>query len=330
MIASPHRLLAAWLLLASVTLGLPSRAAALPPIAISSSVARAVVRYFGKEGSQEASEYLAKKGGRELVERVTTSAAKQGGDEAVEQVAIMARKYGPEALAALDNSPSILPIIRAVDELPESQARLALARLSAGATGRELAETTARLGSIALRSELKHPGVGLILVRSLGDEGADLAARLTPDQAIAIGRHADDIAGLASSQRQGLLAMLRNDTERMVAFVGRFVEANPGKSLFTAATTAVILAEPDRILGGDEIVFDAEGNPVVVHRAGLAGRVLEAGGNVVSHVSDRYLRPVYLTAAAFAGAFLIAWMSLKVWQFKKFKGAMTISSKRRD
>ena len=124
--------------------------------------------------------------------------------------------------------------------------------------------------------------------------------------------------------------MLRNDTQRMVAFVGRFVEANPGKSLFTAATTAVILAEPDRILGGDEIVFDAEGNPVVVHRAGLAGRVLEAGGNVVSHVSDRYLRPVYLAAAAFAGAFLIAWMSLKVWQFKKFKGAMTISSKRRD
>jgi hypothetical protein len=329
MSANP-RLLTAWLLLASVPIGLPSSASASPPIAISSSVVRAVARYFGKEGSQEASEYLANKGGRELVERVTSSAAKQGGDEAVEQVAVMARKYGPEALAALDNSPSILPILRAVDELPESQARLALTRLSAGKSGRELADATARLGSIALRSELKHPGVGLVLVRSLGDEGADLASRLTTDQAITIGRHADELAALAPSQRQGILAMLRNDTERMVAFVGRFVEANPGKSLFTAATTAVILAEPDRILGGDEIAFDADGNPVVVHRAGLAGRVLEAGGNVVSHVSDRYLRPVYLTAAAFAGAFVLAWLSLKVWQLKKFKGALTTNSKRRD
>jgi hypothetical protein len=273
---------------------------------------------------------MAKKGGRELVERVTSSAAKQGGDEAVEQVAVMARKYGPEALSALDNSPSILPVIRAVDALPKSQARLALARLSAGAAGRELAEATARLGSIALQSELKHPGVGLVLVRSLGDEGADLASRLTTDQAISIGRHAEDLGRLAPAQRRGVLAMLRNDTERMVTFVGRFVEANPGKSLFTAATTAVILAEPDRILGGDEIVFDAEGNPIVVRRAGLADRVLEAGGDVVSHVSDRYLRPVYLTATAFAGAFLTAWLSLKVWQFRRLKRALTIGGKRRD
>jgi hypothetical protein len=313
-----------------MTMGLPSSASAFPPIAISSSVARAVVRYFGKEGSQEASEYLANRGGRELVERVTSSAARQGGDEAVEQVAVMARKYGPEALAALDNSPSILPILRAVDELPESQARLALTRLSAGKAGRELAEATAKLGGIALRSELRHPGVGLVLARSLGDEGADLASRLTTDQAITIGRHADELARLAPAQRQGILAMLRNDTERMVAFVGRFVEANPGKSLFTAATTAIILAEPDRILGGDEIVFDAEGKPVVVHRAGLAGRVLEAGGNVVSHVSDRYLRPVYLTAAAFIGTLLVAWLFLKVWQFNKFKKVLTTTSRPRD
>ncbi len=318
------------LLIASAFVARPATAFIVPVPAVASSVTKALVKYFGREGAQEATEYLSKKGGQELVERVTSSAVKQGGDEAVEQVAAMASKYGPEALAALDNSPAILPIIRAVDELPEAQAKIALARLSAGAAGRELAEVTTRLGSVALRSELKHPGVGLILVRSLGDEGADLASRLNPDQAIAIGRHAEDLAKLTAAQRQGVLAMLRNDTEKMIGFVGRFVEANPGKTLFTAATTAVILAEPERILGGDEVVFDAEGNPIVVRKGGLADRAIEAGGNVAGHVSDRYLRPVFLTAAAFAGAFALAWSALKVWQYKKFKSTIRARSRRQS
>lgn len=303
-----------------------ANASLLPVPAVASSVAKAVIKYFGKGGAQEAGEYLSKKGGQELVERVTASAVKQGGDEAVEQVAILAGKYGPEALAALDNTPSILPIIRAVGELPEAQARLALSRLGAGAIGRELAEATVRLGSPALRSELKHPGVGLVLVRSLGDEGADLASNLGPDQAIAIGRHAEDLAKLSASQRSGVLALIRNDTDRMLAFVGRFVEANPGKTLFTAAATTVILAEPERILGGDEVAFDADGNPIVVRKGGLADRALDAGGNVAGHVSTHYLRPIVLTGAAVAGVLLAAWLAFKFWQFKKLRSALRITS----
>ena len=122
--------------------------------------------------------------------------------------------------------------------------------------------------------------------------------------------------------------MIRNDTARMVGFVGRFAEANPGKTLFTAATTAVILAEPERILGGDEVVFDAEGNPIVIRKGGLADRAIEAGGNVAGHVSERYLRPLYLMIAAFAGAFVLAWLALKLWQFRKLKSAIRASTNR--
>jgi hypothetical protein len=265
-----------------------------------------------------------------LVDRVTATAAKQGGEEAVEQVAALAGKYGPDALAALDNAPAILPVIRAVDELPAAQAKIALTRLSAGAGGRELADATARFGSIALTSELKHPGVGLILVRTLGDDGADLASRLNADQAIAVGRHAEDLAKLSIEQRQGIMAMLRTDTQNMVGFVGRFVEANPGKTLFTAATTAVILAEPERILGGDEVVFDAEGNPIVVRKGGLADRAMEAGGDVAGHVSERYVRPLYLTVLAFAGTFFLAWVAIKAWQYKKLKSVLRANASRRD
>ncbi len=325
-----RRAVAVSLMSVPLALTIPSSASAFPIPAVASSVVKAVIRYFGKEGSQEATEYLSKKGGQELVERVTASAAKQGGDEAVGQVAVLAGKYGPDALLALDNAPAMVPVIRALDELPAAQAKIALTRLSAGASGRELAEATARFGSLALRSELKHPGVGLILVRTLGDEGADLASRLTPDQAIAVARHSEDIAKLSAAQRQGVLAMLRNDTERMLGFVGRFVEANPGKSLFTAATTAVILAEPERILGGDEVVFDAEGNPIVVRKGGIADRAIEAGGDVAGHVSERYVRPLYLTVMAFAGTFFVTWIALKVWQYKKFKSALRGNSIRRN
>ncbi len=107
--------------------------------------------------------------------------------------------------------------------------------------------------------------------------------------------------------------MLRRDTERSVAFMGRFVENNPGKTLFTVATTTVILAEPDRILGGDEVVFDADGNPVVVTKTGLVDRGMAAGGEAAAHVSNQYLRPLYLTALAFVGTFVALWMMLKLW-----------------
>ena len=141
-----------------------------------------------------------------------------------------------------------------------------------------------------------------------------------------VGRHAEDLSKLPAAQRSGVLALIRNDTDRMLAFVGRFVEANPGKTLFTAAATTVILAEPERILGGDEVVFDAEGNPIVVRKGGLADRALDAGGNVAGHVSTHYLRPIVLTGAALAGVLLIAWLAFKLWQFKKFRSVLRIGS----
>ena len=281
--------------------------------AVASSVAKAILKYFGKEGSEEAAEFLSQKGSQELLERVTSKAAKEGGDEAMEQVAKLAGKHGPEALAALDNVPNLLPIMKVLDELPPGQINAALVRLAAGKPGRELAEGIGKFGLAALRSELKHPGVGLSLVRNFGEEGAELAARLTTDQAVSVGRHADQIARLPTAQRNGIMALLRNDTERVIGFLGRFVQANPGKTLFTVATTTVILAEPERILGGDEIVFDAEGNPIVVQKAGLVGRTVEAGGVAAEHVSERYLRPVFLAIMAFLGTFAVLWMGIKLW-----------------
>lgn len=294
----------------------PQSTAVMIPASVGSSLFKAIAKYFGKEGSQEAGEYLAREGSQQLLERVARTAVRQGGDDAVEGVARLARQHGPDALKAFDQSPSVVPLLKALDELPESQVGPALSRLAAGSQGRELAEAVTRYGAAALRSELKHPGVGVVLVRQLGDDGAELASRLTTDQAVTVGRHADDIASLPSSQRTGVLSLLHRDAERMVGFMGRFVEANPGKSLFTVATTTVILAESERILGGDEVVFDAEGNPIVVSKDGVLGRSIKAGGSAAAHLSDRYLQPLFLAALVFLGTFAAIWAVMKLWRLR--------------
>ncbi len=278
------------------------------------TVARAVMKYFGKEGTEEATEFLARQGGRELAERVGAAALREGGEEAADQVSRLTAAYGPDALRALDNAPELAPVLAALKQIPDSEVPAVLSRLSAGASGRELARSIGRVGVSALRGDLVHPGVGAVLARSLGDEGAELATKLSTDQAIVVARHADDLAVLPAGQRQGVLALLHRDAERMVAFMGRFAADNPGKTLFTAAATTVLLAESERILGGDEIVFDAEGNPIVVSKAGFAGRTLQAGGKVAAEISESFLRPLYLTGLAFVATFASLFLLLKFWQ----------------
>ncbi len=284
---------------------------------IPTSVVKAVAKYFGKEGAEQASEFLAKNASKEVMERVATIAAREGGEEAVEQVAKLTAKHGPEVLFALDNTATILPVAKALQELPESQVRTALAKLAAGESGKTLGAAVTRFGSKALATELKHPGAGLVLLKHFGDEGAELATRMSSDQAIVVARHADEIAALPTAQRSGVLSLIRNDTEKVVAFAGRFVEANPGKTLFTVATTTVILAEPERILGGDEVVFDADGNPIVVSKSGLVGRSIESTGKAAEHLSNHFLQPLFYAALAFAGTFAALWMALKLWHTHK-------------
>ena len=295
----------------------PQQATAGPVAQVSSVVGKAVRKFFGKQGAEEAAEYMGKQGGREIAKRVTAAAAKEGGDDVVQQIAKHVGKHGPDALRAMDNAPSVAPLLKALDEIPEAQVKTALTKLAAGTTGRELAETVGQHGSKALTSELKHPGVGMMLVRTLGDDGAELAAKMTGDQAVTIGKHLDDLAKLPSAQRTGLMKLFREDTTQMVSFVGDFVKANPGKSLFTVAATTVILSEPERILGGDEVVFDADGTPIIVTKKGIAGRTMEATGEAAKHVSDGYIKPAYMIALTFISTFFALWLILKLWHTHK-------------
>jgi hypothetical protein len=159
-------------------------------------------------------------------------------------------------------------------------------------------------------------------VRWLGDDGVELAARLNRHQAITLAKHTDDIAELAAAQGTGIVRLFYDDTKGMIAFIGRFMEQHPGKVLFTAGTTTVILANAERILGGADIVLDADGNPTVVSKPGLMDRVVAQAVEGVLHPLLNVLLPIIAIGAAL-------WIAVKLWLIYRLQRA-TLSAAARQ
>ena len=255
----------------SLTLGISGIAVASP----ATPVIKALSHWLAKEFGQEGAEKLGKEFSKEMLERFTAKVIKEGGEKSLEQISVLAAKHGPDVVRALDNAPAVTPILRALDELPAEQIPKALARLSLKTEGKLLAETTARYGAKTLTAELQHPGIGGRFLRLLGDDGASLCGKLTKDQGITVGRHLGDIAKLPPTQKNALLEVVSSQTDRMCRFLGGFVETNPGYVLFTSAGTALFLANSERLLGGDEIVIDADGKPYLITKPGFFERIFK-------------------------------------------------------
>ncbi len=266
----------------------------------------ATAKWLGKSSTKEAGKELAEYGGEAFVRTLSQRLLKEGGEEALEKVAGLTARYGPDVLRAVDNAASPTMLLRALDELPEQQIGAAIKRLSAGQSGKILADQVQRHGAGPLLAEIAHPGVGVRLVEHLGYDGIRLAQRVGSDEVIVVARHVDDIAKLPTGERAGILRLLYDDQKRMVEFMGRFIERNPGKSLFTTAATTIVLTNPERVLGGGEIVFDAEGNPRVVSKPGLLDKVLAP---IVTPLGTS-IANIILPVLAF-GAFV--WIAIKLW-----------------
>jgi hypothetical protein len=268
------RVVLAWVVLAIMT---PSQVCVAQGTLVRKSaqeLVEALGEFAARQGERELAKEIAELGGETAVRELTERALREGGEETVETLARLTRAYGSDVLRAAENSAKIPSVLKAVGELPKDAVSPALRRLAAGAEGKSLATLTAEYGAKALMAETRHPGVGGQLLGHLGTDGADLAMKLNTDQAITLARHAEDIAKLAPAQREGVLHLLHSDAERMVAFLGRWTEQNPGKILFTAAATTVVLKNSDAILGGGTIV-DGPNGPRFVPTPGMVERILQ-------------------------------------------------------
>lgn len=274
------------------------------------ALANAVLRYLGKESASEAAEQLAKLGGREGLERVASRTLQEGGEQALRKLTTNVAAYGPDYVIALKTVQSPQAIIKALDDLPPDAVRPALRALGSRTAGASVGSAVEKYGAKALQAEVRCEGVGARLVETLGDEGYHAVTTLARDEAITLGRYADDIARLPDSQKSGVLQLLHDDGSRMAAFMGRFLEKNPGKVLFTSAAAAVLLTNSERLLGGDEIVFDSDGNPIVAAKRGFLGRLL-----------DQVLGMAVPLITAFTVA-IVAWLGLRLFFIYKHEQAL--------
>ena len=267
---------------------------------------QAAARYFGKASTREFGEELTAYGGEAFVRKLTERLVRESGEETLESVAALTAKHGPDVLRAIDRAPSPTALLRAVDELPAEQVGPVMKRLSAGRHGQSLAALVERHGVGALSADIAHPGIGMKVVQHLGDDGMKLTQKLSREEAITVARHAEDIARLPHNQRAGVLRLLDEDTKGMVALMGRFVERHPGKTLFTAAATTIVLANPERFLGGDEVLIDRHGNPQMLSKPGLLGRAVETGTTVL-------LRPLLTAILPFIAIGAGLWIGIRLW-----------------
>lgn len=288
---------------------------------VGGEIIKAIGRFLAKETGQEATEQAVKQMtqqvGEELIERTAQKVIREGGEKTLIEVGELVGKHGPDVIRALDNAPDALPVLKLLDELPASEIGKAASRLAAGSTGKELATLGTKIGAVALRAEAKHPGVGIRFARVLGSDGAELSLKLTTDQAVQIGRHVDDIAQLPAAQQSQLMAMISSNTDRFAAFVGRFVEKNPGKVLFTAASAPIIFANSAAIFGDGEIVLDANGNPVFAPNGDALREHTGLLPSAAKGIGDTVKEPVQ-TTLYWAGGMVVALLSLfgasKVWK----------------
>lgn len=270
------------------------------------AVLRSLGGYFSRNGGRQLTEELVELGGDVAVGNLARKVLTESGEQGLEQLATLAGKFGPDAVRALQQADSVAPVLKAISDLPEAMVGPALRRLASATAPKELTEAVSRYGASALRAEVVHPGLGARLVGSLGNDGILLAERLSSEQLLQVARHADDIAKLPAAQRESVLQMIRSDTRAMVSFLGRFVEKNPGTTLFTAAGTGIILAESERILGGDEIVFDKDGNPHLVSKPGTIGRSID-------QAADHLLGPILNWLLPIVAAGFSIFLAIRLW-----------------
>ncbi len=256
----------------------------------------AVGRRAASAGARSAAEELAEAGGEAAVRSLAGRLASEGGDASLEAAARLITEHGALAIRALDDLPNPGAVVRAVERLPADQVPRGLARLAASAGDQELATMVARHGSAVLQLELRHPGLATPLFRAYGDDAARLGNSLEPRRLYVLAQYADDIAALPAAPRNTILTAIRRDADRVAQFLGDFARANPGKTLAAGGAVAVLTLEAERILGGEVVLRDQDGESRIVSRPGLIGRL--TGEWVRAVRPDRWWLVVTSTAVA--------------------------------
>jgi hypothetical protein len=201
-------------------------------------------RKFGTKGAKE----LAELGGLEGVEEILEKASKEGGEQLAKKVVQYGEKHGVSSLKLIDQAPAAY--VNALDSLPSNLVDDAV-RVAARNPA-QMTPLVRSYGGKILTAEVKHPGVATKFAERLGNEGLEICAKTNTNEAIAIGRHLDEIAALPAAERQSFVSELVKAPGKLVTFL----EKNP-KFMITAAAAGTLITAKDKVFGtGVEVGSD--------------------------------------------------------------------------
>ena len=191
---------------------------------------------------------------RESLEKI----GKESGEEIMKKAGVFAADYGPTALRSIERSPKAMTA--ALDKLSPQFRQTAIHIVDRDP--KVMVSLVERYGSDALEAAARHPGVGATLTQKLGTQGIEAARKATTNEAIILARHADEIAALAPTSRQAVLAAISKAPAKAAAIL----EKNP-KLLLTAAGVTIFLGAKDSFIG-------TTAAPGLIER--MTGRTFEA------------------------------------------------------
>ena len=218
-----------------------------------SEAAEQAIKMINKLLGHEAAEEVSRKFGKEGVEIIMDRALREGGNEAVQRTVKIIGENGIQAIRVLKNSP--VTVARALEELPSALVKPALWTLERDPE--LMISLASKYGGKALEIEITHPGVGGIVLKSLGDEAFEVGKKLSTDEMTRLARYSNDIAKLPTADRFKLLDALK----RAPGHILGELEKHP-KVLLTAGGVVTMLGVTHQITKAiNEQQFDKDGNP---------------------------------------------------------------------
>ena len=181
-------------------------------LSVAQKAAQEIFELVSKKLGYEGTEEITQKIGREGLENLLEKAAKEGGEETVEKIVQYGGSCGESALRAIRKSP--VAITRCLDDIGTNQIKNAIYTLNRNPD--LFTNIVEKYGSKALKTEMRHPGVGGKLVSVFGDDAIKMGSNLTTDQMIRFARHSDDVVKLSKKQSSALLQMLRETPEKVL------------------------------------------------------------------------------------------------------------------
>ena len=255
-------------------------------------LAKQLVERITEKGGSKATRELVELGGEKGVHKILETASREGGEQLAERLAASATTHGSVILQGAKVSPA--KFLTAFESVEPALREAALQGIR-----REpdlMARLVAEVGRDALLVEARHPGVGIKMLKELGADGANVAAKLSTDEAVQLSRIAKSVGGAPATQRRELLDLVAKAPAKTMSLL----EKHP-KVLTTAAMLTAFLASKEQLFGSEEVIVGPDGKIIKVGKPGFVSGILSLFHGPVSGL-------LYLVGATF-----VAWAGIKIW-----------------